>query len=73
MAYIAGNRSATLSLGNRLAEIFSDLNTAFTKWRIYRRTYNELSTLSSRELDDLGLNHSTIRIAALQAAYGAAR
>lgn len=32
----------------------------FNKWRSYRRTYNELSKLSNRELDDLGLNRADI-------------
>lgn len=30
------------------------------KWRAYRRTYNELSRLSQRELDDLGLHRGEI-------------
>lgn len=32
----------------------------FQKWRTYRRTFNELSRLSNRELDDLGLHRGEI-------------
>ncbi len=72
MAYVSGNRASTLTLGNRLGEIFSGLSEAYAAWRVYRRTLNELQGLSNRELDDLGLNASTIRAAALEAAYGKA-
>jgi len=37
-----------------------NIATKFQKWRNYRRTYNELSKLSNRELDDLGLNRYDI-------------
>lgn len=33
---------------------------SFRKWRNYRRTVNELSALSNRELDDLGINRGDI-------------
>ncbi len=33
---------------------------SFRKWRNYRRTVNELSSLSNRELDDLGINRGDI-------------
>jgi uncharacterized protein YjiS (DUF1127 family) len=32
----------------------------YQKWRSYRRTYNELSKLSSRELEDLGISRYDI-------------
>ena len=32
----------------------------YQKWRSYRRTYNELSKLSNRELEDLGLSRFDI-------------
>lgn len=37
-----------------------NLTSKFQKWRSYRRTFNELSRLSNRELDDLGLNRGDI-------------
>lgn len=40
----------------------------FAEHRIYRQTVNELSTLSGRELADLGLHRSMIKRVAMQAA-----
>lgn len=37
-----------------------NLTSKFQKWRSYRRTVNELSRLSNRELDDLGLSRGEI-------------
>ena len=36
----------------------------FRRWRAYRRTVNELSSLSRRELDDLGISRSDIEFVA---------
>jgi uncharacterized protein YjiS (DUF1127 family) len=33
---------------------------SFRKWRNYRRTVSELSALSNRELDDLGITRGDI-------------
>lgn len=33
---------------------------SYRNWRKYRDTYNELMTLSQRELDDLGINRYDI-------------
>ncbi len=73
MAYVSGNRSTTISIGTRLSEVFTGLSEAYAAWRIYRRTINELQSLSVRELDDLGLNRSMLKAAALEAAYGKAQ
>lgn len=72
MAYFAGTSTTTtkLSLGARLGEIRANAAEAYRAWRVYRRTLNELQGLSMRELNDLGLNASTIRRVALEAAYG---
>jgi uncharacterized protein YjiS (DUF1127 family) len=43
---------------------------AYRKYSMYRSTYNELSNLTERELKDLGLNESMIKIVAREAAYG---
>ena len=41
-----------------------------TKRRDYNRTYAELSKLSARELDDLGIHRENIAAVAREAAYG---
>mgnify|MGYP006274038007 CR=1 FL=1 len=70
MAYVSSNRATTLGLGERLAEIRKDLGDAWRAYRVYRQTLAELQALSMRELTDLGLNPSTLRTVALEAAYG---
>ena len=37
-----------------------DIFGSYKKWRSYRRTVNELNTLSNRELHDLGINRGDI-------------
>jgi uncharacterized protein YjiS (DUF1127 family) len=41
----------------------------FARYRLYRKTLNELSELDQRQLADLGLNRSMLRRIAYQAAY----
>jgi uncharacterized protein YjiS (DUF1127 family) len=61
--------SATLL--QRLGSLRADLGERFAKYRLYRATVNELSILSERELNDLGLSTGDIATVARQAAYGA--
>lgn len=42
---------------------------AFARYRAYRNTLNELQSLSSRELADLGLSRACVRDVAREAAY----
>lgn len=55
---------------NRLVALTMELRDAYTRRRVYRQTYNELSNLTTRELDDLGIARSMIRRLATEAAYG---
>ena len=73
MAYAAQNKGTALSISARLGEIATQAAEAYRAWRLYRNTYNELSGLSARELDDLGINRSSIRSIALESAYGRAQ
>ena len=41
--------------------MFNNFGRKFTEWSGYRRTYNELSRLSNRELDDLGIARMDIK------------
>lgn len=70
MAYITGNRTATATFGQRLAELRDTATTAYGNWRVYRTTLSELQELSMREMADLGINPSIIKRLALEAAYG---
>ncbi|QKV17766.1 DUF1127 domain-containing protein [Oricola thermophila] len=43
---------------------------SFNEWRRYRATCNELSRLTSRELNDLGINRGDIPYVARRATRG---
>lgn len=64
----AGARPAPL---RRLRDGVAALVAAFAQAQQYRRTYDELSRLSDRELADLGMNRGNLRSVAYQAVYGA--
>ena len=46
------------------------LRKAFAKRKIYRATYHELSGLTDRDLQDLGIPRSNIKRLAMEAANG---
>ncbi len=60
--------SATASTGTQ--SIFARLAEGFANRRLYNKTYNELSKLSTRELNDLGLSRSGIAAIARESVYG---
>lgn len=43
---------------------------ALIKRKIYRATFYELWALSDRDLSDLGISRSNIKVLAMEAAYG---
>ncbi len=66
-----GNTAATVtSLQGRIMARIASTRANWGKWRVYRRTVDELSMLSDRDLADLGLNRSMIERIAIEAAYG---
>ena len=52
------------------AGLFSGITEALARRKVYRDTLRELKSLSTRELDDLGLHRSMITRVAQEAAYG---
>ena len=58
----------TLPLSARLYALRDDVAHRYAQYRAYRRTLNELKSLSTRELADLGLNPSMLRGIAREAA-----
>lgn len=70
MAYVNTSRGMTASFADRISAALKWANDAMTRRRIYRQTLRELSALSSRELNDLGIHRSMITRIALEAAYG---
>ncbi|MEM7709308.1 MAG: DUF1127 domain-containing protein [Pseudomonadota bacterium] len=65
-----GNRNAISTPQGRIPALLQNLRSDWAKWRLYRRTLDELSALSDRDLDDLGLGRGMIREIAREAAYG---
>jgi len=58
MAYITANTQLTAS--TPALGYFEAMVARLHAWRAYRKTVAELSALTDRELDDIGLNRSEI-------------
>lgn len=69
MAHIAENIGAQ-ALAAQGQGLVSRLADALARRRVYKRTYAELSALSTRELADLGITRSMISRLSYEAAYG---
>ena len=70
MATITTNTSARDAFFANIRASLTDLFTTIVQHRQYRITMAELSSLSSRELDDLGLNRGDIKFVARKSVYG---
>jgi len=71
MAYVADNRTTTISITDRLSTVFARIAETRAEQKLYRQTFNELNALSARELADLGIHRSSIKSIALEAARNA--
>lgn len=67
MAHIAENIS-TGARTSLFVTVVGRLRATFARRRVYNRTYAELSALTTRELDDLGISRSMISRLAQEAA-----
>lgn len=70
MAYATAHTSRASGLVGRVAGTVDTIRTAWSRYRVYVRTYNDLNALTSRELQDLGIARSMISRLAYEAAYG---
>ena len=61
MAYVNTTSAPTFSFFARIGTAFDALATRYKQHRLYRETFNGLSALSNRELDDLGLSRGNLR------------
>lgn len=59
------------SVGEKIAAFVAAKREALAKYRMYRRTVDELSALNTNELSDLGLSRGSIHSTAYEAVYGA--
>ena len=60
---------ATSPVFGRVSALIAQIKERHAAYRVYRTTLNELSTLSSRDLADLGINRANIKSIAYEAAY----
>ena len=63
---VAASGTRQASAADRVRSIQS----SYRRWRLFRRTMNELGMLTDRDLADLGLSRSDVRRVAHEAAYG---
>ena len=68
MAYV-NSRSASWSVLDRFASVVKMVKEAVEQRRIYVQTVQELSSLTDRDLADLGLSRAMISDVAREAAY----
>jgi uncharacterized protein YjiS (DUF1127 family) len=71
MAYETNSIDGGTGVMTRISALVTDYRANAARRKIYRETLRELSALSARDLNDLGLNRSEIRRVAYQAAYEA--
>lgn len=70
MAHLTETRTASLPLFERFAELRATLAERFAAYRSYRTTFAELSALSDRELEDLGICRADIHHISRESALG---
>jgi uncharacterized protein YjiS (DUF1127 family) len=68
MAYVNTTSATTTSFFARIGTAFDALATRYKQHRLYRETFDGLSALSNRELNDLGLNRYDLRRISWEAA-----
>lgn len=68
MAYASDIRTAQ-SGQSRISDFFGDIAARYARYTMYRKTLNELASLSNRDLADMGLCRSQIRSVAYEYAY----
>lgn len=75
MAYIAHaqNTAAATGLRGRLLTAIQRMQENRARRAVYRQTVRELNSLTTRDLDDLGINRSMITRLAHEAAWGASK
>lgn len=57
------------SVSNRFSGFIGGFSARFAQYRTYRRTLDELESLTDRELSDLGISRHSLRSIAYRAAY----
>jgi uncharacterized protein YjiS (DUF1127 family) len=71
MAYLTTTHTAETRLTDRISDLIAQFRTARARRRTFNETRRELSALSPRELEDIGITRSMITRVAMEAAQGA--
>lgn len=66
----ATTHAAHTPLFTQVSEYFAAKRAAYADHRLYVQTMTELQSLSTRELNDLGLSRSSLHDTAFNAVYG---
>ncbi len=69
MTYVNNANIIEIDLADRISAAFNGIFANMNRARLARKTIRELSALSTRELDDLGIHRSMIKSVAYEAAY----
>jgi uncharacterized protein YjiS (DUF1127 family) len=69
MAYMNSTRAAHVSVSDRFVALVMGVKDMIARRRLFNQTLFELSSLSDRDLSDLGLSRANIADVAREAAY----
>lgn len=69
MAYITQSQNSLGTLAQSPKTLWETFIARLSAYNTYRKTLNELRGLSTRELNDLGLNRSMLKRVAMEATY----
>ena len=69
MTHVNNANIIEIDLADRISAAFTGVFANMKRARLARKTIRELSALSTRELDDLGIHRSMIKSIAIEAAY----
>ncbi len=58
--------NAVAGVAPKKSNLIESLVARFQAWQEYRKTYNELASLTNRELDDIGINRGMIKSVAME-------
>lgn len=71
MTYVNTVNTIEIDFADRIASVFQGLFADFSKSRLAHKTARVLNSLSTRELDDLGIARKDIKAVATRAAFAA--
>lgn len=70
MAYVSTAPAVSAPILGRVTAVFTSLRQSQADYRLFKNTMNELQSLETRELTDLGIYRGDIRAVAHKSVYG---